>query len=182
VGRVHHPRIKGAGIPPTQSTKLSKTKGLSPQSLARGPFLGNGSHATDGNPWIVQIQPAVLSRLPLHDECSQPIFGSEVPHLIAPVERSIAPCRARVRDVNVGARTWSNQVDVGAVWSGRGAGQSLPAGIRSVILRHSAFIATAHEGIFGIFSIESLLLSFEKTRSFYETIFNCTCPSHRDLN
>jgi hypothetical protein len=38
------------------------------------------------NPWIVQIQPALLSRLPLHDECSQPIFGSEVPHLIAPRE------------------------------------------------------------------------------------------------
>jgi hypothetical protein len=43
---------------------------------------------TDGNPWIVQIQPALLSRSPLHDECSQPIFGSEVPHLIASVAGS----------------------------------------------------------------------------------------------
>jgi hypothetical protein len=46
----------------------------------------NSLNATDGNPWIVQIQPALLTRLPLHDECSQPIFGSEVPHLIAPYD------------------------------------------------------------------------------------------------
>jgi hypothetical protein len=44
----------------------------------------NSPNATDGNPWIVQIQPAVSPPLPLHDERSQPIFGSEVPHLIAP--------------------------------------------------------------------------------------------------
>jgi hypothetical protein len=43
----------------------------------------SGAETTDGNPWIVQLLPALLSRLPLHDECSQPIFGSEVPHLIA---------------------------------------------------------------------------------------------------